>query len=96
MPSELKPTEQALNPVDGCEVHRPFSTSYCAECRRLSGGVRPILYFARAEGYDRDALRAAVLMTDLPSMGDCRLVWINDGDLDAMVMRGQAKECNRG
>jgi hypothetical protein len=54
------------------------------------------LRYARIEGYDIDAMRAAVRMTNLPEHGDCRLVWVSTGDLNQMLLSGEAEECKRG
>lgn len=36
--------------------------------------------FVFAEGEDIEQMRDAMLQTELYQLGDCRLVWVNEGD----------------
>ena len=56
---------------------------------------QPVLRYAHIEGYDIDAMQAALLRTALWQIGDARLVWVNEGDLGLLEFIGRAKDCTR-
>lgn len=53
----------------------------------------PILHYAPIEGTTLSEMRKAVRNNPLYQQGDCKLVWVNEGDLAHLIMLGRAKEC---